>query len=242
MPYKCTSISYFHCNGAGAAALRVPRQGRRDTQKEEAERGSRGATAECGGRGYAARGGLSQRHRSDGRELLSHRVPPRPGRPRFEALAPDICCCWSCPTLYNPMDCSPPGSSVHGILPGKSTGVSYRAFPQGIFPTQGSNSYPLHCRWVVLLLSHQGSPIESQEVPKSAQRERSFIWECHHFIFFPERYFPGHRCLNRTWKTSVLLLSASMVADETAKVIWIIFPLQIIRYFSFCFHELILCL
>ena len=22
----------------------------------------------------------------------------------------------SCPTLYDPMDCSPPGSSVHGIL------------------------------------------------------------------------------------------------------------------------------
>ena len=22
----------------------------------------------------------------------------------------------SCPTLFNPMDCSPPGSSVHGIL------------------------------------------------------------------------------------------------------------------------------
>ena len=30
------------------------------------------------------------------------------------------CCCYlvakSCPTLCNPMDCSPPGSSVHGIL------------------------------------------------------------------------------------------------------------------------------
>ena len=25
-------------------------------------------------------------------------------------------CAQSCPTLYNPMDCSPPGSSVHGIL------------------------------------------------------------------------------------------------------------------------------
>ena len=24
----------------------------------------------------------------------------------------------SCPTLCHPMDCSPPGSSVHGILPG----------------------------------------------------------------------------------------------------------------------------
>ena len=22
----------------------------------------------------------------------------------------------SCPTLYNPMDCSPPGSSIHGIF------------------------------------------------------------------------------------------------------------------------------
>ena len=29
----------------------------------------------------------------------------------------------SCPTLHNPMDCSLPGSSVHGIFPGKSTGV-----------------------------------------------------------------------------------------------------------------------
>ena len=30
----------------------------------------------------------------------------------------------SCPTLCNPMDCSLPGSSVHGIFfPGKNTGV-----------------------------------------------------------------------------------------------------------------------
>ena len=29
----------------------------------------------------------------------------------------------SCLTLCNPMDCSLPGSSVHGIFPGKSTGV-----------------------------------------------------------------------------------------------------------------------
>ena len=30
-----------------------------------------------------------------------------------------------CPTLHDPMDCSLPGSSVHGIwdFPGKSTGV-----------------------------------------------------------------------------------------------------------------------
>ena len=29
----------------------------------------------------------------------------------------------SCPTLSDPIDCSLPGSSVHGIFPGKSTGV-----------------------------------------------------------------------------------------------------------------------
>ena len=29
----------------------------------------------------------------------------------------------SFPTLRNPMDCSPPGSSIHGIFPGKGTGV-----------------------------------------------------------------------------------------------------------------------
>src|SRR5574337_1323301 len=28
-----------------------------------------------------------------------------------------------CPTLHDPMDCSLPGSSIHGIFPGKSTGV-----------------------------------------------------------------------------------------------------------------------
>ena len=26
-------------------------------------------------------------------------------------------------TLFDPLDCSPPGSSVHGIFPGKNTGV-----------------------------------------------------------------------------------------------------------------------
>ena len=39
----------------------------------------------------------------------------------------------SCPTLCNPMDCSLPGSSVHGDSPGKNTGVGYHA------PLQGSN-------------------------------------------------------------------------------------------------------
>ena len=45
----------------------------------------------------------------------------------------------SCLTLFNPTDCSSPGSSVHGIFPDKNTGVGCHALLQGIFPTQGSN-------------------------------------------------------------------------------------------------------
>ena len=44
-----------------------------------------------------------------------------------------------CLTLCDPMDCSPPGSSVHGYSPGKKTGVGCHALLQWIFPTQGSN-------------------------------------------------------------------------------------------------------
>ena len=57
-----------------------------------------------------------------------------------------LCCTkslQSCPTLCDPMDCSPPGSAVHGDSPGKNTGVGWHALLQGIFPTQGSNSHLL---------------------------------------------------------------------------------------------------
>ena len=33
----------------------------------------------------------------------------------------------SCPTLYDPMDCSPPSSSLHADSPGKNTGVGFHA-------------------------------------------------------------------------------------------------------------------
>ena len=44
-----------------------------------------------------------------------------------------------CLILWDPLDCSPPGSSVHGDSPGKNTGLGCHALLQGIFPTQGSN-------------------------------------------------------------------------------------------------------
>ena len=56
-------------------------------------------------------------------------------------------------TLCNPMDCSPPCSSVHGILQARI--LEWVAMPssRGFFPTQGSNSRLLHrLHWPVVSL------------------------------------------------------------------------------------------
>ena len=45
----------------------------------------------------------------------------------------------SCPTLCNPMDCSPLGFSVHGILWTRILEWGCHFLLQEIFPTQGSN-------------------------------------------------------------------------------------------------------
>ena len=42
-----------------------------------------------------------------------------------------------CPTFCDPMDCSPPGSSIHGDSPGKNTGVGCHFSPPGDLPNPG---------------------------------------------------------------------------------------------------------
>ena len=64
----------------------------------------------------------------------------------------------SYPTLWDPMHCSPPGSSVLGDFPGKNTGVGCHALLEGIFPTQGKNPGLPYCRQILYHLRHQGSP------------------------------------------------------------------------------------
>ena len=58
-----------------------------------------------------------------------------------------VCLCvsrFSHVRLCNAMDHSLPGSSVHGVSPGKNTGVVCHALLQGIFPTQGLNLHLLY--------------------------------------------------------------------------------------------------
>ena len=64
-------------------------------------------------------------------------------------------CVQSCLTLCDLMDCSPPGSSVHGIFPGKNIGVGCHFFLQEIFLTQGLNQGLPHCRQMLYCWNHQ---------------------------------------------------------------------------------------
>ena len=62
----------------------------------------------------------------------------------------------SCPILYNLLNYSPPGSSLHGILQPRILKGNHSLL-QGIVPTQGLNPGLLHCRQILYSLSHQGN-------------------------------------------------------------------------------------
>ena len=90
--------------------------------------------------------------------------PMSPSTPRVSSCSPGpqllyVLClvAQSGPTLFDPRDCSLPGSSVHGDSPGKNTGMGCHALLQEIFPTQGSNLGLPHCRQIIHRLSHQGN-------------------------------------------------------------------------------------
>ena len=69
-------------------------------------------------------------------------------------------CVLSCSVVFDSM-------GPHGLWParpfslwnflGKNTGAGCHFLLHGIFPTQGSNTRFLHCRWILYHLSHQGS-------------------------------------------------------------------------------------
>ena len=66
----------------------------------------------------------------------------------------------SCLTVCNPMDCSLPGSSVHGILQARSRSHSLL---QGIFPTQGSDTGFLLCKEILYHCATRVLPVEGFE-------------------------------------------------------------------------------
>ena len=86
-----------------------------------------------------------------------------------------------CLTLCDPVDCSLPGSSIHGILQARITGVGCHALLQEIFPTQGLNPCLLRLQhwWVGSLpLAAPGKPCPPSIVPSYSARGLSG-WRVH---------------------------------------------------------------
>ena len=90
-----------------------------------------------------------------------------------------MCCALvtqSCPALCDPMDCSLPGSSVHGDSPDKNTGLGCHGLLQGILPTHGLNPGLLHCRQILYQLSNKGIPKNVLSVQFSSLQSLSRVW------------------------------------------------------------------
>ena len=94
-----------------------------------------------------------------------HTLKPEPLAPQHTTAFGDAVLCivaQLCPVLCDPMDCSPPGSSVCGIIQARIVewvAIPFsRRSPQSIFPIQGKNLGLLHCRQILYRLSPQGSP------------------------------------------------------------------------------------
>ena len=62
-------------------------------------------------------------------------------------------------TLCDPMDCSPPGSSVLGVFQAMILAWVAIFFSRGIFLTQGLNPGLLHSRQIPYGMSYKGSPL-----------------------------------------------------------------------------------
>ena len=78
-----------------------------------------------------------------------------------------------CITLYNLLDCSLPGSSVHGILQaGYQSGLPFPS--PGDLSDPGSSLGLLHCRQILYHLSHPGSP--NRNIASQTYREACFLF------------------------------------------------------------------
>ena len=76
-----------------------------------------------------------------------------------------VCVCvlvtQSCPTLCNPMDCSPPGFSVHGISPGKNSGIDCHSLLQKFdYQRCKEKKWKSHIECIIVC-QKQGSEVET---------------------------------------------------------------------------------
>ena len=80
---------------------------------------------------------------------------------RKQSELKNILCAQSCPTLCDPMDCSPPGSSVHGIFQARTLQCVVISYSRGSFqPWDQTHISYVSCtgRQILLPLHHVATP------------------------------------------------------------------------------------
>ena len=103
----------------------------------------------------------------------------------------------SCLTLCDPVHCSPPGTSVHGIS--QERYWSRLPFPSpGDLPDLGL----LHCRQILYRLSHRGSPF----TPLPPSLQRSILPKSSPQAFLPQPNPQGCSVTHTIQKTQHLLI------------------------------------
>ena len=95
----------------------------------------------------------------------------------------------SCPILRDPMDCSPPGSFVHGTLQARIREWVAMASSRGFFPTERLHLGLSHCRQALNCLSHQGRPKDNGATKFMLYNSSYFFTEIFpmHLILFSRR-------------------------------------------------------
>ena len=92
-----------------------------------------------------------------------------------------------CAILCKPMDCSLPGSSVHGIFQARILGVRCHFLLLEIFQIQGLNPCQHHCRQILYHLNHHGAHSKCKKcitVQKNCSYTKLFPMEMWFWGFF----------------------------------------------------------
>ena len=119
------------------------------------------------------------------------------------------------------MDCSLPGSSVHGIFHARILEWSVIFFSRGIFPTQGSNWGFLHCRQTLYCLRHQG-------IPKSGSQDSANFLD---FIFD----YSLQKRLSSYKHPTIVLETDDTIKGYNPKTSFLV--ISILLIFTTCFKE-----
>ena len=121
----------------------------------------------------------------------------------------------SCPTLYNPRDCSPPGSSIHGILQARmNAGVGYHLILQGIFLMQVLNLHLLHCRQILYHWATGEALVSNLEMSECIQKHVC-VWLEHPQIQLPEAILESMPHRHRGDSTSHISLASCTLCSDT---------------------------